>query len=150
MFLFRIFRIKNFVLTVFAVGTCLLLALGVRVTNCVRLHNIEGERTFYLDSVSSQGLMRSEISARDLSRIVGESVRFDLADESETEVLARIQEEYGAKVLFVERAGGVSSYYCHTDEWENGIILNGELVNLHIAVSETQCSVGTPIIFGGF
>ena len=150
MFLFRIFRIKNFLLTVFALFICAVLALGFYVKRAVRFEDLEGERAFYLDSASSQGLMQGEISFLDFPRLRGESVRFPLETKTADETLRNIVEKYAATVLFTEEIDGTVSYYCYTAQWSDCVTVQGKKVNLHVALSTKQCVVGAPIIFGGF
>ena len=144
-------RLKNFISTLAAFVTAAVILIGIWGARISRLSDIDGERTFYLYSASSQGLRAEELRVRDFPNVKGESVRFALNTGVETERLVQeLVTRYGAKVAFTERAGGVTSFYCYTEKWSDGITLNGRTVNLHIAVSETQCAVGTPIIFGGF
>ncbi len=137
-------RLLHFFNTLFA----LLLSVGVVV--CVwgmgasRFAFCKGERTFYLHSPSSQAKMQSSLSLLDIARVRGESVLV-----AEEEGLALIQ-SLSAEVLFVEDAGGVRSYYCYTPAYYGGLRVGEYLVNLHIAVGEGRCVVGSPIIFGGF
>jgi hypothetical protein len=42
------------------------------------------------------------------------------------------------------------SYYAFSPNLPNGTQVQGKKINLHIAVSAERCTVGTPIIFGGF
>ncbi len=123
---------------------------GVYVTNACRLRALSGERVFYLGSASSQGVRKTELRFSDYARITGESVRFARGEGKAEEIARGIAGKYGATILFCEEAAGVLSYYGYTDTWKNGVCVGGEYVNLHIAVSETQCAVGTPIIFDGF
>ena len=139
-------RLKRALVSLAAVGICLAVVLGVYVMNACKLRMLSGERTFYLDSSSSQGLRKESISLIDLPRVRGESVRFSCQED---EVLSIIR-ACGGKVEFVEEVCGITSYYCTTDEWESGILLNGKKINLHIAFSNGQCVVGVPIIFDGF
>ena len=101
---------------------------------------------YYLDSSSSQGLRKRAITPFDLFRMKGESVIL----EKEVGDVEAILELYDAKILFIEEVCDTLSYYCYTEKWSDGITLDGATVNLHIAVNQTQCAVGTPIIFGGF
>ncbi len=128
----------------------IVIGLGVYVTSSCRLRALKGERVFYLDSDSSQGLRKTELSLRDYARITGESVRFARGDGEAEEIARDIAARYSAEILFSESVAGVISFYCYTSVWDNGIQINGQTVNLHVAVSETQCAVGTPIIFDGF
>lgn len=142
--------LKNFISKLIALSLALVVSFAVYIGRVCRLDGLEGERVFYLDSASSQGLRKEELSLRDFARIKGESVRFERGEEREEDLVQSIVERYGAEILFQERTAETLSYYCYTKEWDNGIIVNGERVNLHIALSETQCVVGTPIIFDGF
>lgn len=143
-------RIKTLLTTAAALAIVCGVGMGVYVVNACKLRGIEGERVFYLDSASSQGLRKEELTLRDFSRIKGESVRFDLTDEDGETLANRLIEEYNATVLFTEEVSGVVSYYCYTPDWEECLELNGQRVNFHVAVSAEECAVGTPIIFDGF
>jgi hypothetical protein len=105
---------------------------------------------YYLDSAILQGLRKEELTLLDFARIEGESVRFALNGENEQALVERVTGMYNAKVLFVEESSGERSYYCYTSAWNNALQLQGERVNLHIAVREESCVVGTPIVFDGF
>lgn len=144
----RIFR-KTYLYTIAAIALCLLFGGGRYATNCVVLQKTAGERVFYLDSASSQGLIKSELRFCDLSRIRGESVSFTHQTEPQSLAL-QIFQEYGGEVVFVERVGDVLSYYGYADGLKNALCLDGCAVNLHVAVTDGRCVVGTPIIFGGF
>ncbi len=145
------FRFLNGLLSLLtAAAIAVVLALGVYMLNSCKLRAIKGERVFYLNSQSSQGLRKTELELRDYARITGESVCFARGEESAEELAGEIAEKYSAEILFTEEAAGVLSFYCYTPIWDNGILVNGQTVNLHIAVAEEQCAVGTPIIFDGF
>ena len=133
-----------------AVAIAVTVGLGLYIMNACKLREIQGERIFYLDSNSSQALRKTELELKDYARITGESVRFARGEKSVDEVAQEIVSKYNAEILFTEEAAGVTSYYCYTKAWTRGIVLEGKTVNLHIAVAETQCAVGTPIIFHGF
>ena len=95
-----------------SLALAIVVGLGVYVTNACRLRAIQGERVFYLDSDTSQGLRKTELELRDYARITGESVRFLRSAESADELAFGIAEKYGAEILFTEKAAGVVSYYC--------------------------------------
>ena len=146
------YQLKNFLRVSVTVLFCCIISLGVRVVSVTRLSVWEGERMFFLDSASSQALIKKELSFSELTRVKGECVSFSFQEnEGGMSALRKeILKEYGAKVLFVERTREAVSYYCYTPRWQDGIYLNGVFVNLHFAFSSTQCVIGTPIIFGGF
>ncbi len=137
-------RVKNCINTLLSMAVALLVGLcflGVRAT---RFPTLKGERTFYLDSPSSQAKAVSALSLLDAFRVRGESVL--LGEEEAEEVLASL----AAEVLFIEEAGGVRSYYCYSPKFYDFVQVGEYLVNLHVAVGEERCVVGSPIIFGGF
>ncbi|MBQ7912426.1 MAG: YwmB family TATA-box binding protein [Clostridia bacterium] len=151
MSLTRRFRCLNgFLSLLTAAAIAVVIGLGIYVLNACKLRAIKGERVFYLDSQSSQGLRKTELELRDYARITGESVCFARGEESAEELAGEIAEKYSAEILFTEEVAGVISFYCYTPIWDNGILVNGETVNLHVAVAEEECAVGTPIIFDGF
>ena len=141
---------RGFVSFLTAAALAIVAGLGVYITNACRLRAIDGERVFYLDSNTSQGLRKTELELRDYARITGESVHFARKGRGAEEIAQEVANRYGAKILFTEEAAGVISYYCYTDIWDNGVAVGGQTVNLHIAVAEEVCAVGTPVIFGGF
>ena len=123
----------------------------VKAAHISKLSFLSGERTYYLDSASSQSLIKTELTAWDLFRVQGESVCFTIKEE--TEAFARsLVERLDGEIRFTEALDGTVSYYAYIPKWGRGISLYGKQVNLHIAVSEESnaCKVGTPIIFGGF
>ena len=107
-----------------------------------------GERyTLYFGETSSARMLTFEGDALPLllpSGVRGESVLY-AGDCAEKLLFA-----YGARVLFTERTGETVSYYCRSPLLGEGILLNGERVNLHIAAGGGQTAAGTPLIFGGF
>lgn len=143
-------RIKRMLSTLSALALTVAIGWGIYAFNACKLRAIEGERVFYLHSNSSQGLRKEELSPLDFTRITGEVVRCKLDEKSGEEKANEIMARYGARVLFVEEVCGVKSYYCYTPQWEDTLALNGQTVNLQVAVSSEECVVGTPIIFDGF
>lgn len=147
---FRLFRavknfIKLFVATVFALGVC----VCVKGAHVSPISSLKGAHTYYLNATNSSALIKTDLSAMDLFRVRGESVCFTLNEEAEPFVFALV-EEYNGKILFTEEVCGTRSYYAYVPTWKSGVAVNGVNVNLHIAVSENRCVVGTPVIFGGF
>ncbi len=153
-------RLRNFLYASSSVILCLLFAVGIRMGSVCKLSSLKGERCFFLDSESSQGLRKTELNFSELWRVKGECVFFPISEyeggryalnASSREALAkRIASEYDAEILWKEEACGRVSYYGYSARLSGGILLFGKTVNLHIAVGETECGVGTPIIFDGF
>lgn len=147
----------NFIKLSLALIFSLALCFCVKAAHTSKLSFLQGERAYYLDSRSSQSLIKTKLTAWDLFRVKGESVCFTLTEETETtettEDFARsLVSRYGGEILFKEEIDGTVSYYAYIPAWGQGITLYGKQVNLHIAVSleDNRCAVGTPIIFGGF
>ena len=149
------YAIKRFFATVFATVIALVFMVCASAIHTCKFSAIEGERTFYLHSKSSQGLRKQSLSIGDIPYIRGESVRLSPQErlkwgESAQTLVDTLIQTYGATVLLEETACGVTSYYAYTPAWGTGVWVGDKRVNLQIAVSETACTVGSPIIFDGF
>lgn len=142
-----IWRVKEFCRLALAVGFILLVAAVFLLANVSRFSTLEGERVFYLESASSQGLRSEKLKFSDLFSIRGESV---MLQRSETSELQEFFTEFHAEVLFTEEACGVTSYYAYSTKILDGVYVQGQKVNLHVAVNESRVVVGSPIIFDGF
>ncbi len=145
-------RLKNFLLTMTAVVFALVVFFAVKIGNVCKLQDIEGERTFYLNSSSSQALQVQTLRLSELFSVTGESVCFAVKNSAHTsmELVKSVAEHYDAEILFSESVCGVSSYYAYTPAWKEFVVINGQAVNLQIAIQGSRCVVGTPIVFGGF
>ena len=141
-------RLKNCIATAFSLCTALAVLLCMQSLQVCRLGEIEGKRSFYMRSPSSQAVIKEQIYPWEIFEVEGESVLFTCEDREQT--LRDILEKYGASVRFEEQAGGSHSYYCYTSKWLDGIQIDGAFINLHIAFHGNNCAVGYPIIFGGF
>ena len=103
--------------------------------------------TFYTGANSSALAVSSEFPALDkllLGEVKGESVQYS------GNRLDELTQKYRAKLLFTEESCGVTNYYFYSPVLGGGVLLNGQPVNLHIAVSAEKTVAGTPLIFGGF
>ncbi|MBR2442155.1 MAG: hypothetical protein IKB20_03730 [Clostridia bacterium] len=144
------YKVKNCICLFFALAFCLLACVGVRAYHTVRLSGLQGERVFYLDSASSQGFRKTELSILDIPRVKGECVKMDLEGKEGGMYALSLISSFDGEVLFIEEACGRTSYYAYAKGLGEGIWLYGKKVNLHVAVGENTCVVGTPIIFDGF
>ncbi len=143
------FGVKKFFKISKACAVCVLAGIGLKAMSATRLSALEGDRTYFLDSPSSQALIKKELSLADLVRVKGECVSFEF-EGTKSALSEKILRQYDAELQFTEEVEGVLSYYAYTPLWSDGVQINGHTVNLHIALSKTHCVVGTPIIFGGF
>lgn len=124
----------------------------VNIPRACRFSDVQGERIFYVQSASSQGLRKEKLEIADLFQVRGECVEFDYTYATKEDLVEEMMRRYGAEVLFVERVGDVVSYYGYTPAWQTGVFLYGKKINLHIAVREATriATMGTPIIFDGY
>ncbi len=110
-----------------------------------------GEKCYYLYSASSQAETKEALTFGELFFVRGESRVYRLEEGEDAFAFAEsIAEKYGAELVFEESAGGTVSRYYASAALKGGIVLNGKLVNLHIAVRNASVAVGTPVIFGGW
>lgn len=144
------YRVKNFICLIVALVFSFFALVGVRAYHTARLAGLQGERVFYLDSASSQGFRKTELSLLDIPRVKGECVRLDIAGKDGGRYALELISSFHGEVLFIEEVCGRTSYYAYAQELGEGICLYGKKVNLHVAVGEEECVVGTPIIFDGF
>ena len=115
-----------------------------------KLKEIDGKRTFYLYSASSQAVAVPTLKFEHLFSVKGESVRFSLNGADGQKIAEGILSNYGAELIQKETVDGVTSYYAYSPCFSNGIHLFSQKINLHVAVNDDECVVGNPIIFGGF
>lgn len=144
------YRLKNFFALLLSVIVALLAFCAVKISAVCKFSALDGARVFYLYSASSQSLQKQSLNFSDLFSVRGESVRFAHNGRLARELAQEIVNRYNATVCFTEEADGVLSVYAYTQNWNDALTLGGIAVNLHIAVSNTECVVGSPIIFGGF
>ncbi len=140
------YRLKNCITTLLALAVFLLAifcAWGVRGT---RFPTLEGQRSFYLDSPSSQAKIVESLPVWNFARVRGESVSLAMTKEEGRELIASL----GGEILFEEETEGCHSYYAYAPKLYGGIWLGEYFVNLHVAVGEHGGAVGSPIIFGSF
>ena len=135
---------KRWLATLFSCLFFLAVAFALRLQFLLPLSTLTGERTYYLNSPSSQAVCVRSLGVKDIFRVRGQSVRLDIP-LAPTE----IAERYGASLVKTERTGDIVSYYYRVSG-RGGVCVDGEIVNLHIAVSPTQTMVGAPLIFGGY
>lgn len=145
----RFLRWKNALRCGAAAALTFLFLFVVKGANSVQLSKTQGERTYFLCSASSQAWQKSTLTAGELSLKQGESVCF-LTEESAESLRDQLLQDYRAVLVKEEGCLDVVSYYCYAAELGDGLIIDGKRVNLHIAVGQGRCAVGTPILFGGF
>lgn len=132
---------------------CMAAAIVLFSVFSIRLYSTEGERIFFVGSASSQGLQCTALRLSEIGSVGGESVYFETDGErTPREVAEEIVKTYRAEIVRTEYVCGVYSYYAYTPLWAESISIEGQRVNLHIAIEEDgrRGAVGTPIVFGGY
>lgn len=133
----------------FIISVCLALFVlgGVCLFN-LSAFPFYGDKEYYLYSASSQAEIRTELSFSDFFFLKGERARVETSDG-----YALFQEtliRYDAKVLKMEEGDFGVSYYCYSPKLKNGLLLDGQTVNLQIVIKRNEVLLATPIIFGGY
>lgn len=124
----------------------------IRVGNASKLRELQGDRTFYLNSASSQSLVKKTLSLSDIPKLKGESVtiRKTLTGQEKTAFVEELLEKYDAYIIMEEACGETVSYYCYSPNLGECVLLGDSAVNLHIAIAPSRAAIGVPLIFGGF
>ena len=150
------YRLKYFVCLYLASVVAFCFCVGARIMNLSKFTALQGKHTFYLESASSQSLIKERLTFSDLWKVKGESVVFAKTDyeggmyASNDDLAKAIAQKYHAELYFTEEVEGSVSYYGFSPDWQEKILLYGMPINLHIVLSSDQIVVGSPIIFGGF
>lgn len=141
-----IFKTVEFLKWLIALTVAVVLFFAVAFLN-VTAFPFEGDKEYYLYDASSQARVKQAVTAIEIPFIRGERVELDYESG---EILEQILERYTASVVKVEENAGVVSYYCYSPKLKRGIVIDGAVVNLQIAVKAESMVLGTPIIFGGY
>ena len=150
------YRLKCFFYLCLATAVAICFCLGLRITNLSKFTSLEGKHTFYLESPSSQSLIKERLTFADLWKVKGESVilpktAYEEGMYASNDDLANaIAQKYHAELYCMEEVAGSISYYGYSPYFGEKIILYGISINLHIVLSSNQIALGSPIIFGGF
>ncbi len=126
--------------------TCLAFACVIAVAFFCRFPQLKesGDGVFY-DAQDSTAHTVSAEQGTFGGAVKAES--FFIREECDLNALLK---KYRARVVFKSFQNGMTEYYCYSFALCGGLRVNGQLVNLHVAVAEYGYSVGTPLIFGGY
>jgi hypothetical protein len=145
------FKGKQFFALCAACLLALIATLSMRLACVCRLRDIDGQRTFYVYAPSSKACVRTSLSIGEIFFVTGECVEQEFSSVTVAKAYAKtIVERYRAVVLFEEEIDGIKCLYAYAEGFGNGVTVYGKRVNLHIAVKNNRCAVGTPMIFGGY
>ena len=135
---------RRFVLTLVSCVLTFLCVCALWLQNVFPLSHLKGERTYYLYSASSQAIVKNTLSCKEVPFLKGQSVALQSSVDVQT-----IAGRYGATLVKRERVGQTECYYYYV-KGRVGVLLDGQIVNLHIVVTEDKTIVGVPLIFGSF
>ncbi len=110
--------------------------------------NIEGRHTMYFGSTSSDCKIVDDVDEGAIyfkNRLAGESVKV-YGNFDEKSFLSKMH----ARLVFEEIGENFRCGYYYSPKIRGYKSINGKKVNLHIAVTESGTTVGTPIIFGSY
>jgi len=130
---------------------CILILLFMNISGQKLLFENGDYYIFYSGNSGSSSLM---VTAEGVEALKVKSTIKDLSGESayylNVDKSAEILENFNAKVIFTQSISDIKNIYAYSEEIEDYIILNGQKINLHIAVTKDKTVAGSPIIFGGY
>ena len=122
--------------------------ISLFIANRVPTFDISEKCEVYFANYSiSTGI--KEVDKKDfkfLFGVKGESYTIDANDFCLEEFLSKMQ----ARIMFSEQLSDVVCYYGYSPKIKYLQMVDGEIVNIHIAVRKSCVKVGTPIIYGSF
>ena len=82
-----------------------------------------------------------------LDNVLGESVRISVfsIDESQS-----IISKYQSRILYKENIDDYCIYYCYDSSLPKFVSINGQKINIQIAVKQNTIDIGYPLILNGF
>lgn len=128
------------------VSVIALLSLNIRTGTGI---SYEGEKEMYFLSASSNckivGVQSESEFVYFMPALKGESVKLYRPQDKD-----EILKKYSAKEVFSERAGNIVNRYYYSPKISRFTTINGKKVNLQIADSNGEITVGIPLIFGSY
>ncbi len=137
---------KRAICGIVSIFSCFLVAAIIGLCCHAPLFFGASNYTLYLGNSSSARQIVTSTPVKDklLYAVKGESGEYD------GNCYEQLKEKFQARLLFCEEACGVKNYYLYSSRLGEGVVVNGQKINLHIAVKAEKTAVGTPLIFGGY
>ena len=107
-------------------------------------------RTYFVDSPTLRAVEKESVALWELPFVRGEKTTFVCGEENRDGLVKALLDEFSCKEVWTEEVNGILSYYATSEFLPRKVVVQGSVVNLHIAVREGEVVVGTPIIFGGY
>ncbi len=119
----------------------------------------KGQYTFYLYSQSSNAEIitvnakKAKEQIKSLKDIKGQSIFLDYSLIDEQSCLNWASEQIASKnatLVFTEEGEWGKNEYYYSPLIASFCIINGNRINLHVAVNEKGISIGSPLLFGSY
>ena len=127
----------------FAMAICVLLGFSYANENHV-LSGIGENHVLYAQNSSTN--IRCETTPSFLNKIKAETCTIDFCNFNLQELLDR----FSAEVIMIEDYEDGTSYYAYSSKIKYLEMINGNKINLHIAVKSDGVKIGVPIIYASF
>lgn len=111
-------------------------------------YDFSDEFEIYLVSSSSTAVMVKTdcVDYGFYTDIKGESCRVNVDNVTVEDILKK----FDARVVFTETTEECVNYYAYSDNIKYRKTLNGKIINLHVSLSDSSITIGSPMIFGSF
>ncbi len=130
-------------LLVFMMSLCILLGLFYANGNYA-LSGVGENHVLFAQNSSTN--IRCETTPSFLNKIKAETCTIDFCNFNLQELLDR----FSAEVIMIEDYEGGTSYYAYSSKIKYLEMINGNKINLHIAVKSDGVKIGVPIIYTSF
>ncbi len=81
-----------------------------------------------------------------VNKIKGESCKIPTSEFN----MEEFTEYFSAKKVRTEAVAETVSYYFVSPKLKNYVLINGQKINLHIAINNEYVVIGSPVIYGGY
>ena len=123
-----------------------LIAFIVLICFCIPINGLGGEAVVVLSGKSGgEFISKQQLTADKVFSLDGSS--FNLSSDSDIRLLV---EKLNAKITHYFYDGEVENYYFFTEKLPKIEVIAGKKVNLHVAKSKGDITVGSPIIYYGY
>lgn len=107
--------------------------------------NFSKNRTVYTGT-SSVSFFKEYSHFSCVNKMKGESCKIPVKEFD----FDKFIEYFSAEKVITETLSGTTSYYFTSEKLKNYVLINGQKINLHIAINNEYAVIGYPIIYGGY
>ena len=132
---------------VFVISAIIILSLFVFNNTPVFINYADNYEAYLTDfSCSNKIIKVNKYTYPFTLNIKGESAVL----KKETFNLQSFLEDLNAEIIAMENGEKYTCYYAYSPDIKKTRVINGQTINLHIAITDKQVKVGCPIIYGSF